>query len=221
MRYKGAGPFEKNTARYESWFSRNQGAYLSELDAVRALLPVGRGVEIGVGTGRFAGPLGVALGIDCSREMVNVAKVRGIEVIQGAAEALPIRSSSLDTALMVTAICFFGSPKDALREAHRVLRPGGSLVVGFIDSTSPLGRHYSEHRHESVFYKDANFFSADELRAGLEDAGFRALEFVQTISKPMEGGDPKEPVRKGHGTGSFVVVKAVKPGEGCPEHDGS
>ena len=53
-------PFEAHQERYDSWFERHAAAYYSELLAVRALLPwEGRGLEVGVGTGRFAAPLGV------------------------------------------------------------------------------------------------------------------------------------------------------------------
>jgi hypothetical protein len=51
-------PFVLYYRRYDDWFERHRAAYLSELLAIRALLPwEGRGLEIGVGTGRFAGPL--------------------------------------------------------------------------------------------------------------------------------------------------------------------
>ena len=50
--------FNSHHRRDEAWFSRHEAASLSELLAVRALLPWEvRGLEIGVGTGRFAAPL--------------------------------------------------------------------------------------------------------------------------------------------------------------------
>ncbi len=64
--------FNSHHRRYEAWFSRHEAAYLSELLAVRALLPwEGRGLEIGVGTGRFSAPLGVEVGIDPSKAMLS------------------------------------------------------------------------------------------------------------------------------------------------------
>jgi SAM-dependent methyltransferase len=204
-------PFEKHTQRYESWFSKNWDAYLSELDAVRALLPEGDGVEIGVGTGRFAGPLGIVFGIDPSREMITIARKRGTEVVRGIAEALPLRSSSFSTALMVTTICFVDSPRRAMEEAYRILRPGGNLIIGFIDRSSPLGKQYMDHRKESVFYRAASFYSVDELRAYLMETGFCSFGFVQTVYRPLPSITTKEPVKKGHGKGSFVVVRATKP----------
>lgn len=53
-------PFEKYAEQYESWFEKNRWVYEAELRAVKAMLPaVGTGLEIVVGTGRFAGPLGI------------------------------------------------------------------------------------------------------------------------------------------------------------------
>ena len=50
-------PFEKYAEQYERWFEKNRWVYEAELRAVKAMMPtVGIGLEIGVGTGRFAGP---------------------------------------------------------------------------------------------------------------------------------------------------------------------
>ena len=56
-------PFEIHHRRYEAWFEQHAAAYASELLALRPFVPLegrGRGLEIGVGTGRFAAPLGVS-----------------------------------------------------------------------------------------------------------------------------------------------------------------
>jgi hypothetical protein len=50
-------PFEAHAERYEAWFERHPAAYASELLALRPFVPLsGRGLEIGVGSGRFAAP---------------------------------------------------------------------------------------------------------------------------------------------------------------------
>jgi len=81
--------FEHFVNEYEEWFLKHKFAYLSELKAVKALLPEGRGVEIGVGTGRFAVPLKIKIGVEPSKRMGKIARRRGILVIEGTAENLP------------------------------------------------------------------------------------------------------------------------------------
>jgi SAM-dependent methyltransferase len=134
-------PFEEHSLLYEDWFEKNRFAYDSELLAVKTRLPErGKGVEIGVGSGRFAVPLGIEIGIEPAVAMRAMARDRGIEVVGGAAEALPFREGVFDFALMVTTICFVDNAESALREACRVLKPNGSLVIGFVDKESLVGR---------------------------------------------------------------------------------
>jgi SAM-dependent methyltransferase len=204
-------PFEAEWQRYEAWFARHEAAYLSELLALRAFVPwSGRGLEIGVGTGRFAAPLGIRVGIDPSPAMLAVAAARGLAVVQGAAEDLPFASASFDHALVVTTICFVESPARMLAEAHRVLNPRGRLVIGFIDSESQIGRDYLAHQAESVFYREATFYSAGEVEGLLRDSGFAVSAWGQTLSRPLAEIRAVEPLRPGRGQCAFVAVCADK-----------
>ena len=126
-------PFEEHREEYEQWFVLNRFAYQSELDAVRQLLPEGKGLEIGVGSGLFAAPLGIEFGVEPSPKMLELAKQRGIKVIRGIGEQLPVRNASLDFALMVTTVCFLDNVMQGFREAQRILKPGGHFLVGFIE----------------------------------------------------------------------------------------
>jgi SAM-dependent methyltransferase len=203
------GPFEAHHERYEQWFETHRAAYVSELLALRPFVPlVGRGIEIGVGTGRFAGPLGVSVGLDPSDAMLARAAARGIETVKGTAEALPFPDRTFDRALVVTTICFVDSPEKVLAEAHRVLRPGGKLVIGFVDRASGLGQSYLEHQANSDFYREALFFSAAEVGELLHAGGFVARAWGQTLFRPLGEISEIEPVRPGTGTGAFVVVSA-------------
>lgn len=204
-------PFESHTRRYERWFAQHEAAYLSELRVLHELLPdPGLGLEIGVGTGRFAAPLGIAIGIDPSLSMLGHARRRGIKAVCAVAEALPFRHDVFDHALIVTTICFVDDARTMLSEACRVLKPEGALVIGFIDRTSRLGRHYEAHRQESVFYRDAVFFSADEVDRLLSETGFGGRTWRQTLTRPLSETVEVEPSRPGFGDAAFVAVRAVK-----------
>ena len=205
-------PFEIDHLRYDTWFIRHAAAYQSELLAVRALLPWrGLGLSIGVGTGRFAGPLGVRVGIDPARAVLDYAVERGISVVRGVAEALPFADGSFDYALSVTTICFVDDATTMLEEAYRVLRPGGTLVIGFIDRASDLGKIYLAQQAENVFYSGASFFSAPEVERLLRDSGFVETVWVQTLSKPLQEIREVEPLQPGYGQGGFVAVAANRP----------
>lgn len=204
--------FDTHHRRYDEWFERHGAAYFSELLAVRAVLPWrGLGLSIGVGTGRFAAPLGVSVGIDPARAVLDYAAGRGIAAVRGIGEALPFRSDAFDYALIVTTICFVDDVAAMMTEAYRVLKPGGGLVIGFIDRESGLGRHYVEHQHENVFYRGATFYSAEDVERFLDRAGFSDPVWVQTLMRPLEQTHEMEAIRDGRGQGAFVVVKAVRP----------
>ncbi|MFB6354256.1 MAG: class I SAM-dependent methyltransferase [Halobacteriales archaeon] len=204
-------PFETHTDRYEQWFEAHEAAYGSEIAALRRLLPPTElGLEIGVGSGRFAGPLGIRVGLDPAVSMLELARGRGITVVRGVAEALPFRSGAFDTALIVTTICFVDDVERTIAEARRVLEPGGAVVLGYVDRDSPLGRRYRDRRDDNPFYRDATFVSTDELVAALEAAGFDDVAFVQTLFRPPDAIDEPEPVEAGHGDGSFVALRATR-----------
>jgi len=204
-------PFEKYTSQYEDWFERNRFVYESEIRAIREQLPErGQGIEIGVGSGRFAVPLGIRLGLEPSGRMRDLAQNRGIETVAGVAERLPFRDTQFDFALMVTTICFLDDVETAFKEAYRVLRPAGHLIIGFVDKDSAVGRSYQQNKNESVFYGEAIFYSVDEVNSQLKETGFRNLSFTQTVFHKLAETRETEPTREGYGEGSFVVVKAAK-----------
>ena len=206
-------PFEKYPIRYDNWFERNKLAYESELRAIKKLLPKnGQGMEIGVGTGRFAAPLGIKLGIDPSKRMLEIAQKRGIRVIEAVAENLPFNNNTFDFVLMVTTICFLDDIEAAFKEAYRVLRPESPLIIGFIDKNSKLGRQYQQHKNNSVFYKIANFYSVHDVISYLKKAGFGNFSFIQTLYHKLSEITEIEPPKKGYGEGSFIVIRAIKTG---------
>ncbi|MFB6123657.1 MAG: class I SAM-dependent methyltransferase [Haloferacaceae archaeon] len=202
-------PFERHAERYERWFEEHDPAYRSELDALERLVPdPGYGLEIGVGSARFAAPLGIRVGVDPAVAMLRRARERGVDAVRGVAEALPFAADAFDTVLSVTTVCFVDSIERMMREARRVLRDDGTLVLGYIDKHSPVGQRYLETKARNPFYREATFVSTERLRDALDAAGFSEFEFVQTVFRWPGDLDDPDPVRRGYGDGSFVGLSA-------------
>ena len=203
--------FEESAQEYNGWFARHRGGYESELLALKRFLsPGGLGLEIGVGTGRFAAPLGLQMGVEPAPAMAEMARRRGIRVVRGVAEALPFRTASFDLAVMVTVLCFLRDPFLALTEASRVLKPGGQILIGMIDRDSPLGQSYEAHQQESKFYRQAKFYRVRQVLAWLAGLGFPQVEICQTLVGDLREITRPQPPQDGHGTGGFVVLAAQK-----------
>ncbi len=200
--------FESYSDAYDDWFTKNSEAYAAELKAVRQLLPASsaQGLEVGVGSGKFAVPLGIKVGVEPSPQMAAKAKRLGIEVHSGIAEALPFRDDQFDFVLMITTICFVDDIVKSFQEALRVVVSGGCIIIGFVDVDSELGQKYLRNKDKSRFYQQATFFSTAEVLAHLRTAGFGETEIVQTLIPDA----PELSVQDGFGEGAFVVIKAVK-----------
>lgn len=201
-------PFEKYSDKYDKWFEDNQDAYHAELETVRQLIPYppAKGLEVGVGSGKFAVPLGIKYGVEPSEKMAAKAEKQGIQVFRNVAEDLPFTESEFDYVLMVTTICFVDDILKTFREAFRVLKPRGFIIVGFVDRESKLGKKYIKKSKTSVFYKDATFVSTAEVTKYLKDSGFANLIFKQTLIP----GEKQEIIQNGFGKGAFIVIKAMK-----------
>lgn len=204
-------PFEKYAEDYDAWFEKYRWVYLSELEAVKKLVPEeGKRLEVGVGTGRFAHLLGVEFGVEPAEKMGLIARKRGIKVVRARGEELPFKDNSFDCVLLVVTLCFVDEPQKVLKEAKRVLVPGGTLIAGIVDKDSFLGRMYEKKKEKSRFYRYARFYSAREVIEMFEREGFENIRVYQTVFHPPEEVKGIEPARKGYGEGGFVVIGGLK-----------
>jgi len=147
--------------------------------SMSAIPQSGRGLEVGVGSGRFAVPFSIRFGIDPSGKLVQMAKHQGIEVVVGEGEHLPYHTSSFDYVLMMTVICFLDDVIAVFQEVNRVLRNGGILVVGFIEVG---GKIHQEYIHESVkgrFLRFAKFRSVGDVERFFRNAGFVQVSVIE------------------------------------------
>jgi len=176
--------FEDHAGDYDRWFDEHNDTYQEQLRMLRKALPDdGRGLEVGVGSGRFAVPLGIDYGIDPSRELLKMAKSRGIEVVLGEGEHLPYRAGSFDHVLMMTVICFLDDAGAVFRETLRVLKPEGILVVGFIEAGGEIALQYRNENVKGRFLRFARFRTFDEVIHFFGDAGLTGV----TVNRRARG----------------------------------
>lgn len=203
--------FNTNTKEYEEWFENNKYVYLSEIEALKKAIPKeGKGVEIGVGSGRFALPLGIKIGVEPSKQMADIARKKGLDVVFGVAENLPLEDNSFDFALMAVTICFVNDPLKSLKECYRILKPKGRIIIGIVDLDTALGRLYLEKKENSVFYKHARFFSSKQVIDLLEKTGFTYKQAYQVLFSDYRKISTIEEPQEGFGKGGFSVLVGEK-----------
>ena len=165
--------FNRYARDYDNWYVKHVDTAESEVKAVSTLIPRGLGIEVGVGSGFFAGRLGIPIGLEPALAMAELARDRGIDVVVGVGESMPLKDSSFDYAVIIVTICFLDDPRKTLAEVLRILKPGGKLITCIVPRGSEHGRYYMElGRKGHRFYSVAHFYTVGEVRDVLESLGF-------------------------------------------------
>jgi SAM-dependent methyltransferase len=173
--------FDLYYEEYEKWFEKYPKIYEEEIKTIKSLLPpFKKAMEVGIGTGRFALPLGIGYGIEISEEMAKIARSKGIEVDIKNAEEMDFKEE-FDLILMVTTICFVKNPLKTLENCYKALKKDGYLIVAFVDKNSLLGKFYEKNKHNSKFYKEALFYSKDDIIDLMKQAGFKDFECKENL----------------------------------------
>jgi SAM-dependent methyltransferase len=206
-------PFDELAREYDAWFD-GEGSliFFNEVEAFRTLLPSlpKPFLEIGVGSGRFAQALGIETGIDPSIKLIEMARRRGVTAFLGRGEQELFDEESFGTVFLIVTLCFLDSPLDVLREARRILMPGGKLVLGLVLKESPWGQFYQEKKEQGHrFYKYATFYSCDEVVKLIVRAGFVTEKIVSTLfQKPGEVHPTEEPKEGYSPNAGFTIIVA-------------
>jgi ubiquinone/menaquinone biosynthesis C-methylase UbiE len=164
---------------YDSWYVSRMGQFVDEVEtalAFRLFKPVGDMdiLDVGCGTGNFTIKLAKmgckVTGIDISDGMLNIAEEKAKELKLDAkfhimdVYKLEFPDSSFDAVFSMAALEFIKEPKKAYSEMIRVLKPGGSLLIGTIQKDSPWGEAYLDQaKSPDSIFRFADFKSLEEL----------------------------------------------------------
>ena len=169
----------------------------SHLQALPALLDPGWTVgDLGCGTGELTAALAPfvarVIAVDRSSDMLQAAERRledaaNVDIRRGELESLPVGDAELDAATLVLVLHHLPDPSAALREAARVLKPGGRLLVA---DMLPHDREEYRQQMGHVWLG----FSEEQIRRMLAGAGFLDVRIV-----------PLAADRKARGPSLFVV----------------
>jgi SAM-dependent methyltransferase len=211
----GISPFDNLALEYDAWFDKEGSLiFFIEVQAFKSLLPSlpKPWLEVGVGSGRFAEALGIETGVDPSSKLLHMARERGINAFLGRGEQELFDEESFGTVFLIVTLCFLDSPLEVLKEAKRILIPGGKLVLGLVLKESPWGQFYQQKKEEGHrFYRYATFYSCAEAIRNLGQAGFITEKVVSTLfQKPGEVHRTEEP-REGYSPDAgFTIMVAGK-----------
>lgn len=159
--------------------------------ALQALIPpdfvvADLGCGSGVASAQLAPHVARVVAVDSSPEMLAAARERlrgvgNVEIRDGDLATLPIDDRACDAGLSLVTLSHLADVAAMLAEAHRIMRPGGRLVV--VD----LLRHERDDFQRRMAQVRPGF-TPDELREFMSDAGF-----VRVAIRPL----PPEPAAKG------------------------
>jgi arsenite methyltransferase len=160
---------------------------LAKLNAGETVLDLGSGGGIDVLlSARRVGPTGKAYGLDMTDQMLALARenqrkagVENVEFLKGEIEHIPLPDNSVDVVISNCVINLSTDKDRVLREAFRVLKPGGRLAVSDVVTR---GEVPAEVRQNMLLWVGciAGALGDDEYVAKLAKAGFDAIDIEPT-----------------------------------------
>jgi ubiquinone/menaquinone biosynthesis C-methylase UbiE/DNA-binding transcriptional ArsR family regulator len=155
--------------------------------------------DLGCGTGQIAAAVAPhvarVVAVDASVEMLAAARRRlrdlpNVEIRRGDLEGLPVEEATFDVALMVLVLHHLADPASAVREAARVLKPGGRLLIA---DMLPHGHEEYKQQMGHVWLG----FADDQITAWLDEGGLADVRVR-----------PLPPARNAKGPALFVATGA-------------
>jgi arsenite methyltransferase len=206
---------------------------LIELKAGQTVLDLGSGGGIDVLlSARRVGPTGKAYGLDMTDDMLALARenqrqagATNVEFLKGEIENIPLPDSSVDVIISNCVINLSADKSRVLREAYRVLRPGGRFAVSDV---VVRGEVPDSVRESMLLWVGciAGALEENDYRAKLQSAGFVDIDLEPTRTYDIEDArvflteagiavDEIAPLVEGKFLSAFI--RATKPHANCCE----
>jgi arsenite methyltransferase len=160
---------------------------LAQLKAGETVLDLGSGGGIDVLlSAKRVGPTGKAYGLDMTDEMLALARenqrkaeISNVEFFKGEIESIPMPDNAVDVIISNCVINLSGDKDRVLREAFRVLKPGGRFAVSDVVTRGDVP---AELRKDILLWAGciAGALEESEYAAKLAEAGFEAIEIEPT-----------------------------------------
>lgn len=193
--------FEKNLHEYEKWYEKNKTIFSLEIKAIKKLLgnkKTKKTLEIGAGSGRFTKALKITHAIDPSKKLVDFISKNGVNAIKAFGEKIPFRDNEFDAVFIIFSLEFVKRPKKVLKEAKRVLKNRGILILSLVNGKSV--------DKNSKFYKRARFFKEKEIFKLINEIGFK----IQNSLKIINNNNVYKIVQLNHKSSSIAYFISAK-----------
>lgn len=187
---------------------------LAELKPGEVVLDLGSGGGIDVLlSARRVGPTGKAYGLDMTPEMLELARrnqqragIGNVEFLRGSIESIPLPDASVDVVISNCVINLSGDKDRVLREAFRVLKPGGRFAVSDIVVRRPLPEAAQKSMALWTGCIAGALLEADYVQK-LRNAGFEGAEVEPT--RIYTCGDAEDLARAAEQAGDAETVAAL------------
>jgi SAM-dependent methyltransferase len=171
---------------------------LAQLEAGQVVLDLGSGAGLDVLlSAKRVAPSGHAYGVDMTDEMLALAEanreragVTNATFLKGTIENVPLPDSAVDVVISNCVINLAEDKSAVIREAFRVLRPGGLFAVADMVELEPLEESI-KNELDSWAGCLAGTIPIDQYRDALIEAGFRDPDFNVHATESMPGIDGK------------------------------
>ena len=160
---------------------------VADLNEGETVLDLGSGAGADVLiSARRVGPIGKAIGLDMTDEMLELARahaaeagVENVEFVKGYLEDMPLGDGTVDVVISNCVINLSGDKPQVIREAARVLRPGGRFAVSDVIADPDMD---GQTRADMAAWTGcvAGALTEDEFRTALRDAGLEDIEIRET-----------------------------------------